>query len=154
VPSPHRDSPGSSRQALRGWTGLIALSFALGDLTIAVFPSVAAATVSVGVSVNVAMALAVGAYLGWTSHWAHLPASIISGAVFTTLGVLTLSFVFPYTFSGGLGLALTASFGAMTLLVATIGMSVLLGGAAAVTALLRVATRRARPASSPRLGQT
>jgi hypothetical protein len=95
------------------WLLLIVLSFAIGGVTIAVFPSVASVVLNIGVVTNVVLAIGMGVLLGWRMTLSDLPIAIFAGALVTVVGTNVL-------------LPLLIVFDAVAIVVAVIGMSILL----------------------------
>jgi hypothetical protein len=127
----------SVRRVIVTWLSLIASSFVIGGALIVTVPSLP--TVSIGVWTNVVMAVSVGAVLGWTKRWRQLPTFVLAGAVVTILGVDGLVLTPP---GGSVFLGGVIAFDVIAVIMATIGMSLLLGLGAIVGAIGRVLDSR------------
>jgi hypothetical protein len=106
------------------WLILIALSFVIGGVTIALAPSLSSGVLNVGIVTNVLLAIGMGIFLGWRMALSDLPVAIVAGAVVTVVGVDSL-FV---------GLIILD---AIAFVVAVIGMSILLVAGATVGTVAR-----------------
>jgi hypothetical protein len=128
----------TARRVEHIWLTLIALSFGLGCLAIFTFPSLSDGIYSVGVSTNLVLAVAMGVFLGSTRNWKQLGLAVFSGAFVTVLGTDLLGLVWPYASANA---AWDLLFNAIAICVAVTGMSILLGGAAASTIVVRGVAR-------------
>jgi len=128
----------TARQVERTWLALIALSFGVGGLAILTFPSLSQGIYTVGVSANLVMAASMGIFVGWTSNWRLLCRAIFSGACLTVVGADLLEYVLP---GASPNAAWDLFFSAVAIGVAVAGMSILLGGAAVATIVVRGVVR-------------
>ncbi len=130
----------TARQVEHTWLALIALSFGLGGLAIFTFPSLSEGIYTVGVCTNLVLAVAMGVFVGWTRNWRQLGLAVFSGAFLTVVGTDLLDFVLPGASPSAAGdLFLFVS--AIAICVAAVGMSILVGGAAVATILVRGVVR-------------
>lgn len=133
----------------RAWLALIALSFGLGGLATLIFPYLSEVIYSVGVDTNVIMALAMGVFLAWNKNWRQLGLAIFSGACLTVVANDLLDLVLPDESQNAAWFLL---FSAVAICVAVAGMSILIGGAALATTVVRGVIHYIRNTRRRRLG--